>query len=219
MMIVDDCEAKRAQAFVQTIASPEFTKKIYVLASHAHGDHFDPAILDWRNHKQIQYIFSKDIQSAKQIQEGMATFIDKGETYEDEYIRIKAYGSTDIGVSFYIEAEGKTLFHAGDLNNWHWKEEYSAEQAAQCEQAYLTELNDIAKDITTVDLLMFPTDPRLGKDYLLGAKQFMQAVSVRTFAPMHFWNHFDKAMAFSGYVQEKGVGFLNIQRVGDVFEF
>lgn len=30
-----------------------------------------------------------------------------------------AAGSTDSGVSWIVETEGKRIFHAGDLNNWY----------------------------------------------------------------------------------------------------
>ena len=38
-------------------------------------------------------------------------------------ICIRTLRSTDEGVAFLVSAEGKTIYHAGDLNDWYWKEE------------------------------------------------------------------------------------------------
>ena len=36
--------------------------KLYVLSTHSHSDHFNPEILEWKQHRpDIQYIFSRDI--------------------------------------------------------------------------------------------------------------------------------------------------------------
>ena len=36
---------------------------------------------------------------------------------------IEAFKSTDEGVAFLVRAEGKAIYHAGDLNNWVWEGE------------------------------------------------------------------------------------------------
>ena len=68
--------------------------KLYVLATHFHPDHFNREILTWKEQRpDIQYIFSKDILKLYVY----LFYIKKGETYEDDTIRIDAFGSTDIG--------------------------------------------------------------------------------------------------------------------------
>ena len=49
------------------------------------------------------------------------------------------------------------------------------------------------------DAAMFPVDPRLGKDYMRGAQQFVDAIEVDHFIPMHFGEHYAKANAFAPY--------------------
>ena len=44
----------------------------------------------------IRYIFSKDILKHRRASAEDATYINKGDTYEDEHIRIQAFGSTDV---------------------------------------------------------------------------------------------------------------------------
>ena len=120
---------------------------MYVLSSHFHADHFNRQVLEWKKQKNdIKYIFSHDIYKRRRIEKDAAVWLKKDEEYADNNIKITAFGSTDVGISFMIEAEGKTLFHAGDLNNWHWMDESPEEEWKRDEQKFLNELK-IIKDI------------------------------------------------------------------------
>lgn len=194
--------------------------RLYVLSTHFHADHFNPEILQWKEERpDIIYIFSKDILRHRRAGKEDALYLKKLDTYTDDFVKIKAYGSTDVGVSFFIEAEGKKIFHAGDLNNWHWNEESTPEEIETAEKAYLGELKIITKDITAVDLAMFPVDPRLGKDYMRGAEQFVDKVGTGTFVPMHFDGAYDKANAFKAYAEAKGCRFISLTHEGQTIEF
>lgn len=82
--------------------------KLYVLASHFHPDHFNREILTWKEQRpDIIYIFSKDILKHHRAQSEDAIYINKGEEYEDDTLRIQAFGSTDVGISFLIHLQGK----------------------------------------------------------------------------------------------------------------
>ena len=194
--------------------------KFYVLSTHFHPDHFHPEVLRWRaDRPNIIYIFSKDILRRKRASKEDALYLKKLDVYEDDTIRVKAYGSTDAGVSFLIEAQGKRIFHAGDLNNWHWNEESTPEEINVAEKAYLGELKIINKDIKEVNLAMFPVDPRLGKDYMRGAEQFVDRIRTEVFVPMHFDAEYDKANAFQIYAEKKGCRFVALEREGQSVEF
>lgn len=194
--------------------------KFYVLATHFHPDHFNPDVLQWKEERpNIVYILSKDILRHRRAGKEDALFLKKLDVYEDDTIRVKAYGSTDVGVSFLIEAEGKNIFHAGDLNNWHWNEESIPEESLLCEKNYLGELKIITDDVKTVDLAMFPVDPRLGKDYMRGAEQFVDKISTNLFVPMHFDEEYGKANAFKDYAESKGCCFMALTHVGQSMDF
>ena len=47
-----------------------------------------------------------------------------------------ASGSTDEGVSFCVDFAGVTLFHAGDLNLWHWRDESSVTEIESAQRAF-----------------------------------------------------------------------------------
>lgn len=189
--------------------------RLYVLSSHAHPDHFNKEVLQWREEKEdIQYIFSRDILRARKAQNGEALFLMKGEEYADEYLSIKALGSTDIGISFLIRTEGKTIFHAGDLNNWHWKDESTPEEIAVAERDYLKELELLADTTDRLDAALFPVDPRLGTDFARGAEQLINRIPIGLFAPMHFGEHYDKLNSFREYAEAKGVPVMPITEKG-----
>lgn len=187
--------------------------RLYILASHSHKDHFNPEILSWKQERpDIQYIFSEDIRDNGQACYHDAVFLRKGEEWNDDLLKVKAYGSTDIGISFLLDIEDKRIFHAGDLNNWHWEEESTPEEVREAEDNYLRELETLARDTDYVDLALFPVDPRLGKDYTRGARQFIDRIKTRQFAPMHFWENYEKANAFRDYVESHGGKFIEAKK-------
>lgn len=196
------------------------SKRIYVLSSHSHVDHFNKVVLTWKDAREgIVYVLSSDILTKKKAKETDGFFLDKFETYEDDLLKITAFGSTDIGGSFLVEIEGKRIFHAGDLNHWHWKDESTPEEIEQAETNYLTELNLIAERVAGVDLAMFPVDKRLGTDYMVGAEQFVECISTKLFSPMHFGKYYESAAAFQSFAESKGGGFVSWSRKGESIEF
>jgi L-ascorbate metabolism protein UlaG (beta-lactamase superfamily) len=201
---------------------PALPGALYVLSSHWHPDHFNPEILQWRDRRpDLKYVFSKDILKKRLATADDATFLVKGEVYEDGNLRIKAFGSTDAGVSFLVETSGLKIFHAGDLNNWHWDEESTPAEILSAERHYLKELKELAADSPSLDLVMFPVDCRLGKNYMLGAQQFVAAIKTANFAPMHFGETFAQANAFRPYAEQAGARFieLNVEKSTYLLEF
>lgn len=197
-----------------------FKGKVYVFASHAHHDHFNREILEWRAARNdIQYIFSKDILAEKQCLLSDGFFLDKGEVYQDEWIYVKAYGSTDQGVSFYIEAGGKKIFHAGDLNDWHWKEESTLEEIAEAEKLYQDELSLLAGEVSALNVAMFPLDPRLGADFADGAILFLQRIKTGLLVPMHCQGEHTFINCFGAKAQNYGCRYFFIEKEEDDIEF
>ncbi|MDD2798034.1 MAG: MBL fold metallo-hydrolase [Bacteroidales bacterium] len=193
--------------------------RLYVLSSHSHHDHFSKKILKWRETRlDIIYILSKDILLCHKAKADDAYFIDKFEIFEDDLLKITAFGSTDIGVSLLIEIDGKRIFHAGDLNNWHWKEESTPEEVESAEHYFLSELCDISTRISHLDVAMFPIDKRLGKDYMRGAEQFLSAIKTDLFAPMHFGKYFESAAAIKPFAESKGGKIVEWTKKGESVE-
>ncbi len=194
--------------------------RLYVLATHFHPDHFNKEVLQWQTlrKEETHYIFSKDILKHRRARADEAVYLKKGDRYDDGTLRVLTFGSTDVGSSFLIEAGGWRIFHAGDLNNWHWSEESNEEQIRKAEGDYLTELHDLKKQVSEVDLALFPVDRRMGKDYAKGARQFIEQIKTTIFAPMHFGEDYEGGNAFRATAEAAGVRFITIARRGETFE-
>ena len=93
--------------------------QVYVFISHDHPDHMDPVVFTWKDLPGVQYIVSSDMPVGTRGRR-MAP----GDTirFSDE-VEVTAFDSTDLGVSFLVDFKGLMVFHAGDLNFWHWRDE------------------------------------------------------------------------------------------------
>lgn len=193
-------------------------KRVYFMASHFHEDHFNPEIIAMNvQNGDKRIILSRDIIRRHRAKETDADVImRKGDVYNDEYIKIKAFGSTDAGVSFMLETDGKKIFHAGDLNNWHWEDESTPQEVKKMEGDFKAVLRDIKAEYPTVNLAMFPVDPRLGTDFARGARQWLQTIKTTYLAPMHFPPAREKAMTFGKEAEMCGTKFLYIRHEGEL---
>lgn len=192
---------------------------LYVLSSHFHPDHFNPEVLRWRDQRpDIRYIFSKDILKHRRASADDAFYINKGSVYEDDRLRIQAFGSTDVGVSFLLDLQGIRLFHAGDLNNWHWSEESTPQEIRKAEGDFLAEVRDLQQVAPAVDVALFPVDRRMGRDYMRGPLQFVERIKTHIFVPMHFSEDYEGGNAFRAQAEANGCRFLAIDRRGQRFD-
>ena len=179
--------------------------KFYVLSSHGHRDHFNPVIMSWQEQRRdIQYLLSSDLHASLGAREN-TLFLAPGESYNDGTLSVLAFGSTDLGVSFLLRIEDKILLHAGDLNNWHWENESSAEYVAQAQADYLAILQKIAKAAPQLDAALFPVDPRMGANGGRGAEQLTAAIRVGALLPMHFGNDFSFPASYAKAHPEQAV--------------
>lgn len=191
----------------------------YVLSSHFHPDHFNPDVLSWKELRpDVRYIFSKDILKHRRAKADDAFYLHKGDVYQDDFLRIQAFGSTDVGISFLIDLPGLRLFHAGDLNNWHWSQESTPQEIRKAEGDFLAEVRDLQHTAPALDVALFPVDRRMGKDYMRGAYQFVERIKTRIFVPMHFSDDYEGGNAFRTQAEEQGCRFLSIDRRGQCFD-
>ena len=84
--------------------------------------------------------------------------------------------------------EGKRIYHAGDLNWWHWTGEskyWNNNMAAN----YKNAINQIKGE--HFDVAFVPVDPRLGTSYSLGIRYFLENTHVDAVFPMHCWGQYE----------------------------
>ena len=167
-------------------------EQIFVFVSHAHPDHFDPVIYSWYKHGlPVSYIVSHDMpvgtrgSRLQPLQEKQLT----------KDISVKAFASTDLGVSYLVSVYGMTIFHAGDLNLWHWRSESTLKEIEEAEQKYYDAVAPLRQE--HIDVAMFPVDPRQGSMYDAGANHFIMTEKPRIFIPMHWQNRSEVAVSFA----------------------
>jgi len=167
---------------------------ILVFVPGATAAHFDKAIFDWKQSFPITYILPQD--AAKQAPRAAnVRACREGDHFTVGHSEVSVYGSTDQGVSFLVQAEGLNIFHAGDLNLWHWREENSLRDIAKSEGAFYEKVAQIPKNI--IDISFFPLDPRQGGFYDAGANHFIMAARPRVFFPMHFGQRLEIANEYA----------------------
>ena len=99
-------------------------------------------------------------------------------------LQIQTLRSTDEGVAFLVRVKGITLYHAGDLNWWHWEEE-GPEYNEKMKRDYQAEIGTIEGE--HIDLAFVPLDPRLEEAYGWGLDYFMRHTETIRLFPMHLW--------------------------------
>ena len=165
-------------------------KQVLFFISHEHPDHYDRVVYDFKHLNYVRYIIASDMPPEA---EGDRMSVGDVRHYGDA--RITAFASTDLGVSFYVEINGLHIFHAGDLNLWHWREESTLRQITQAENLFY----EAVKPITgkPIDICMFPVDPRMGGMYEAGANHFIMTCKPHIFIPMHWQGRTEIANDFA----------------------
>ena len=193
----------------------DLEKKMVVLVSHAHHDHYRKDIFNLRKHfREIRYVLSSDIEikAEKDIVQ-----MQPNEKKEVMGAEIRTLRSTDEGVAFVVHYAGKTIYHAGDLNWWHWEEE---------DDAYNRMMRgDYQKEIETltgekIDLAFVVLDPRQEEQFYWGFDWYMRHTDTKIVFPMHMWKQYEVqdrliGMEVSEPYREK---IMRIREKGQVFE-
>ena len=165
------------------IIDPAALKEYDVIAfvSHSHGDHYNRGILSWGNIiPKLRIVLSDDIPKvpgALMVGPGMRTS-------QPDY-ELETLASNDEGVAFVIDIDGLCIYHAGDLNWWHWEgepDDYNEGMAA----SYKSQIALLSG--RHIDIAFVPVDPRLEKQYAWGINHLMHSVDVSHVIPMHFEN-------------------------------
>ena len=187
-------------------------EKIYVFVSHGHPDHFErDLIYSWQDAGlPVTYICSKDMPvGCRGKRMGP---LDTLKLSQD--IFVQAYDSTDLGVSYLVKAYGMNIFHAGDLNLWHWRQESTLREIEAAENAFYQALEPLTGE--RIDVAMFPVDPRQGAMYDAGANHFILSQKPRVFIPMHWQDRVEVAIDFSRRAKNPLTEVLAMTRPGEM---
>lgn len=179
-----------------TGAMPEFDrcKDVYVFVSHRHFDHFNKVIFNLFSDCNVKYILSDDCKMTERnmrchrippdVYEKII-YVSQNVLIEIEGLKIETLPSTDEGVAFIIEAEGRTIYHAGDNGMWLWPDK-DDEFRNNMENQYKS-IIDIIKG-RSFDIAFIPAEIKLGKNAHRGMTYFLRNVNVDKVYPTHLWD-------------------------------
>ncbi len=163
-------------------------KRLWFLASHGHYDHFNREILKLRQtYPLAEYILSRDIRLRAEEKTDWIHRVRAREESDFGDLHVRTLRSTDQGVAFVVEAEGRRIYHAGDLNWWHWEGESDAWNRNMAVN-YQREIDCLAD--MQFDVAFVPLDPRLESAYFLGIKYFLEKTQAQAVFPMHCWKDY-----------------------------
>lgn len=190
-------------------------KKCFVFVSHSHYDHFKKSIFELRDDfPGIHYVISDDVPVEK---EEDILLMGPNEDREVDGCKIHTLRSTDEGVAFLLHYEGKTIYHAGDLNWWHWEEESVAYNTLM-RRNYQREINKLQGE--KIDVAFVPVDPRLNEQYCWGIDYYMKQTDTKKVFPMHFWGNYgivDRLLA-EKCTQDYAYKICRLAKEGQAFE-
>lgn len=176
-------------------------KDVIFVVSHSHYDHFNDKIFDYDKATNIKYIVSQDVydqimnfkvdgniiyldddlERQKKMVNSDISVLKKGQTVSAFGIDFTGFGSTDKGISIYMQASRLFIFFAGDLNNWIFPDD-GEEKRRQMQKFFSKEVDRLDH----IDIAFFPVDPRLEENYDLGVNEFMEKTHPKVLFPMHF---------------------------------
>lgn len=175
----------------------EKDKPIYVFASHKHRDHFSLKVFDLiGQYENVHFFLGTDIKLSEKYLErkqipvsvrNRITNAGKNKKLLFDKIEIQTLRSTDAGVAFIVRAEGKCIYHAGDLNWWHWEGEPFPFNE-NMEKNYKKEIDSIKG--MHFDAAFVPLDPRLEAAFGLGMDYFLENTEADHVFPMHMWEEY-----------------------------
>jgi ankyrin repeat protein/L-ascorbate metabolism protein UlaG (beta-lactamase superfamily) len=174
----DDAPAPDRKLLANGHIDPEELKElpVYVFVSHEHPDHFDRQILDWKKViPGIRYVFGFEPEAGIE-----AVYAAPRTRRTLGPLTITTIRSNDAGVGFAIQADGLTLFHAGDHsnnsletadNNFYPEIDFLAEQGIRPDAAFF--------------LNMFGCGMTLPDAFRKGIFYAVAKLHIKTVFPMH----------------------------------
>lgn len=196
---------------------------LLVFSSHRHEDHFTPSIFRLGAHA---FLLGRDIKLSPRHKEAWgvseetaAKCISLGGNEVCSPlpgVTVETLPSTDEGVAFLVTTDGQTVFHAGDLNWWHWEGEDEGWNR-NMEVNFKRYTQPLAH--RSIDLAMLPLDPRLGEDGFRGPRYFLDLADIRRFLPMHQWDDFGFTQQFLQQYPQFSPRTADISAQGQIFTF
>lgn len=172
-------------------------KMLTVFASHHHPDHYVAEIFRYgETVPGTRYMLGCDITLNAANRQKMGVTDDifarcdrmhKDDVFTRNGVTVRALRSTDMGVAFYVQCEGKRIYHGGDHNLWIWHEDATFDRSQIAK--FYEEIEKLRG--LPIDIAFLPLDPRLGEEYWRGFDAFARLLEPRRMLPMHMVGDYD----------------------------
>ena len=202
---------------------PELSDKpLFCFASHGHSDHFNPRIFALDDGaREVCFLLGRDFKLSAhnrekwnlsdRTAEKCAVLKENVKMELPHGVTVETLSSTDEGVAFLITCGGITVYHAGDLNWWHWEEEpgdWNPNMAANFKR-YIEPLRG-----RRLDLAFAPLDPRQGESSGWGVRYLLELAQVEKLIPMHQWEDYSPTQRFLEEYPQWAKTLLPVERTG-----
>ena len=201
-------------------------KPLYIFISHVHNDHFNRDVfklVDKYPHVEIFLGYDNNYpelndyfdQLPNKVADVLSRFSGEQKLFSDDgKMEINTLRSTDEGVAFIVNIDGKTLYHAGDLFLMQVmdKEKFmQMSSMAILSGSYMGDYEDYLKNSKrefieyteplrgkTIDYAMIPLDPRVYTVAEETIKRYMDVATIKSWSPMHLWGKYEFVDEFLG---------------------
>jgi len=185
---------------------------VYVFVSHAHGDHYDPTILDWRRTiPKLTYVF------------GWEAGLDPGFVYMSEEKAVRAFGDMQVAsvnhnfdripeVAYLVKVDGLVIYHSGD----------HASTTEVPNSTFTGNIDYFAGMQDRVDLAFVSTFGRRGGGVVNNGDLYtIEQLRPRSVFPMHHGGGEDLNQQFVDEVagRYEFTKFVAARRLGDCFQY
>jgi uncharacterized protein len=152
-------------------------QRVTVFASHEHGDHFIPAVFDWKTQApQTTYVLGFRPQNLPN--NPAYEYMEPDQTKTIDGIKVTTIRATDSGVGFLVDVDGISIFHSGDHAN----------TTPELSAAYKTEIDWLVQKGARPDIAFLPlvgcgASGQGGPE--IGAKYTLSVMRPKVMFPMH----------------------------------
>ena len=154
----------------------------------------------------MRYILSDDVKAGEGDD---IIYVESGKRYIVDGFEVETLKSTDEGVAFLVDTSDEVIYHAGDLNWWHWNGEVESYNAFMARD-YMAEIDKLRG--RKIDIAFIPLDGRLEDKYLWGMDYAMKTLDIKNAFPMHFW----RAFGLSRLLKDDSASELYRDRITDI---
>ncbi len=193
-------------------------KPFYVFISHVHNDHFNRDVFRLiETFPHVEFFLGYDNaypelneyfeQLPDNVTDVLSRFHGEQKLYSDDgKMLINTLQSTDEGVAFLIQIDGKTIYHAGDLFLMQVMDKAMFTQMSVAAHlggvnmgSYEDFLGERQKEFIefteplrgkTIDYAMLPLDPRVYAVAEGTIRRYMEIATIKNWSPMHLWGNY-----------------------------